>query len=274
MRKFSVWAAAAAVSLLAGCGFAPQYPRFAQTSYRIDGMTAAPDGGAATPTTIYRDGSKMRVEAVLPHYGHAIVVYDQTTNAAYVLNPTAPVVAASAPGTVTGATAATTVTPAASAAAATTSSPTATTPSNTPAPAIVTQAPRVTGVAVRMADADAPQPLETTWAALGASNARAVGNCQIAGVRGHEWQPKEAPAPGVERTACISDDGIVLRLRENQRVLFQATRLQRGPQQASLFGVPPGYQLIDPEAVAEGVGQRMENLNSVTGAPTTPAPHG
>jgi len=41
--------------------------------------------------------------------------------------------------------------------------------------------------------------------------------------------------------------------------------------------VPPGYQMINPEAVAEGVGARMDQLNSVTGAPpqqTLPAPHG
>jgi hypothetical protein len=273
MRKFSLLAATAALALTASCGaFAPQYPEFGRTAYRIEGTTAAPGGGASTHAVIYRDGPKMRIEAMLAHYGQAIVVFDQSTNAAYVLNPTAPVVAASAPGTVTGATAAARVPASATAAADAMASPAATVPSNTPAPASVTTAPRVSGVAVRLADADAPQPLETPWAALGANNAHSVGGCTVAGERGHEWRPKDAPAPGVERTACITADGIVLRVRENDRVLFQATSLQRGPQNASLFGVPPGYQLIDPEAVAEGVGAHMENLNSVTGAPTAPTP--
>ena len=43
-----------------------------------------------------------------------------------------------------------------------------------------------------------------------------------------------------------------------------------GDQDAALFGVPTGYQLIDPHAVAEQVGRNMEQLDSVTGAPATP----
>ena len=68
-----------------------------------------------------------------------------------------------------------------------------------------------------------------------------------------------------------------LRVRENDRVLWEATSLQRGPQDAALFGVPPGYQLIDPHAVAEQIGENMEQLDSVTGAAPatqTPAPRG
>lgn len=275
MRKSMFLAAAAALSLLAACGvFAPKYPQFGQSAYRLEGETTAPDGGAPTHTVIYRDGPKIRVEAMLPHYGNAIVVFDQSTNAAYVLNPTTPVVAANAPGTVTGANAAATTPPTSVAAAPQAATPA---PSNRPAPTAVTQAPQVVGVAVRLSDADAPQPLETAWAALGAGNARSVGDCEVAGERAHEWRPKEAPAPGVDRTACITDDGVVLRVRENQRVIWQATSLQRGHQDAALFGLPAGYQMIDPDAIAEGVGDRMENLNSVTGAQTpqtSPAPHG
>jgi len=148
------------------------------------------------------------------------------------------------------------------------------------APTTVAQAPattqQVVGVAVRIEDANAPQPLETAWAALGADNARSTGKCEVAGENGHEWAPRQAPAPGVERTACITDDGIVLRVSESGRTLWEATSLQRGDQDAALFGVPAGYQLIDPHAVAEQVGRNMEQLDSVTGAPpttnTTPAP--
>lgn len=124
-------------------------------------------------------------------------------------------------------------------------------------------------MAVRLADADAPQPMETVWAALGEENARRVGRCEVAGEDGNEWEPRGA-ATGVERTACITDDGIVLRVRENDIVLWEASALERGQQDANLFGVPSNYQIIDPEAVAEGVGERMEQLDSVTGAPPTP----
>lgn len=258
-------AAVASAALLAGCG-APDYPQFGETAYRIEGMTANVDGGAATRTTIYRDGPRMRVEATLPNYGEATIVYDDSTNSAYVLNPTAPAAAvpAAAPAPTTA--------PQPQATAPNPAQPSTAAPSATPQPAPQAQ---VLGVAVRIDDADAPQPLETAWMALGEDNARSVGDCEVAGESGHEWRPREAPAPGVERTACITDDGIVLRVRENERVLWEATSLERGPQEASLFGVPAGYQLIDPQATAEAVGENLEQLDSVTGdtpAPAQPAP--
>jgi hypothetical protein len=254
-------AAAASAALLAGCGIgAPDYPQFGETSYRIEGMTADANGGAATQTVIYRDGSKMRVEAALPNYGEATIVFDESTNAAYVLNPTGQAMAAP------------TAAPGAAPAAATPTTPSATPPTAAP-PAGATAtapaaAPRVVGVAVRIEDADAPQPLETAWEALGEENARSTGRCEVAGENGREWTPKEAPAPGVERVACITDDGIVLRVTESGRTLWEATSLQRGEQDAALFGVPPGYQLIDPQGAAAQVGENMEQLDSVTGAPT------
>lgn len=264
MRKTLVLAAAAA-ALLSACGLgAPAYPEFSQTSYRIEGATASAGGGAPVQTVIYREGPKMRVETMLPNLGQATIVFDESTNAAYVLNPTGQIPTAPTPTSAQPqATAPTTTTP--QGATTTTPAAPATTVAQAPAPA-----QQVVGVAVRIEDADAPQPLETAWAALGAENARSTGACEVAGEKGHEWTPREAPAPGVERTACITDDGIVLRVSESGRTLWEATSLQRGEQDAALFGVPAGYQLIDPHAVAEQVGQNMEQLDSVTGAPPTP----
>lgn len=254
--RSTVLAAVATAALLAGCGIGARYPDFGQATYRIEGLTTPANGGAGVHTVIYREGPRMRVETMLPTRGEATIVFDQATNAAYVLNPVGQVPATPIAGAPTQGAAATKSTTAAQ------TQPVAWS----------------RGVAVRIDDADAPQPLETAWQALGANNAQRVGDCRIAGERGTEWRPKQAPAPGVERTACITADGIVLRVRENQRVLWQATSLQRGPQQASLFGIPSGYQLIDPQAVAEQVGANMENLNSVTGGqpapqqPTAPPP--
>ena len=258
--RSTILAAVAAAALLAGCGIGAHYPQFGQSAYRIEGLTEQANGGAAVHTVIYRDGPKMRVETVLPTRGQATIVFDQATNAAYVLNPVGQIPSTPIAGAPTHGAAVTEST--------TTAPSSVTTSTTTAAPAAQPTASR--GVAVRIDDADAPQPLETAWQALGADNARRVGDCTVAGERGTEWRPKEAPAPGVERTACITSDGIVLRVRENQRVLWQATALQRGPQQASLFGIPAGYQLIDPQAVAEQVGANMENLNSVTGAQPAP----
>jgi hypothetical protein len=270
--RTTFFAAAAAAVLLAGCGLgAPDYPQFGEASYRIEGTTASLDGGAATRTVIYRDGPKMRVEAALPNYGQATIVYDDSTNAAYVLNPTGQGAVTTAPTTAPGGQPSTTTA---------TPSPTtqqqATAPSTTPAPGAAPAAPaaapaptQVVGVAVRIDDADAPQPLEGAWAALGEDNARSAGKCEVAGENGHLWRPREDSA-GLERIACITDDGIVLRVTESGRTLWEATSLERGQQDASLFGVPAGYQLIDPEAVAEQVGENMQQLDSVTGAPPTP----
>lgn len=244
--------AAATATLLAGCGIGgPEYPQFGETSYRIEGATADTNGGGTTTTVIYRDGPRMRVEAALPTYGQATIVFDESTNAAYVLNATGqlPITPAATPQP--GATA---TTPAQQSA-------------TTPTPATPQQ---VVGVAVRIEDSNAPQPLESAWEALGADNARSTGRCEVAGERGHEWAPRTAPAPGVDRTACITEDGIVLRVTESGRTLWEATSLQRGEQDAALFGVPPGYQLIDPQAAAEAVSENLEQLDSVTGAPPTP----
>lgn len=284
MRRFLLLSAATAAICLSACGLvAPAYPQFGETTYRVEGNTAAPDRGPSIHTVIYRDGPNLRVETVLPQYGRAVVVFDRATNAAYVLNPTIQptttspktptVTTPSAPGAAPAAAIPSTAAPFAQVAPAT-ATPGAPTPSGQPT--TTTTAPRVLGIAVRISDSDAPQPLETPWAALGASNARSVGDCTVAGERGHEWQPKSPPAPGVERTACITPDGIVLRVRENNRALFEATNVQRGHQNPALFGVPPGYQMINPEAVAQGIGEHLDQLNSVTGAPPQqlPPPHG
>lgn len=270
--RSSFFVAAAAAALLAGCGLgAPSYPSFSENSYRIEGMTAAPDGSAATRTVIYREGPKMRVEATLPRVGEATIVFDESTNAAYVLNPTGQVAATPAVTRTTtptgGTTTTTTPTTGATPSTTTTAPDGATTTTVAPAP----MAPQVTGVAVRIEDTDAPQPLEAAWAALGADNARSVGKCEVAGEDGHEWTPRDAEGTGIDRVACITNDGVVLRVRENERVLWEATSLQRGEQDPAMFGLPAGYQVIDPQATAEAVGESMQQLDSVTGANPTPA---
>jgi hypothetical protein len=232
MRIASLLGAAATAALVSACGLgAPAYPTFGEADYRIEGVTTDANG-QSTRTAIYRDGPKMRVEATLAGLGEGAVVFDESTNAAYVLNPSAQATAAP-----------------------------------TQAPADAAPAP---GVAVRVDDASAPQPMEAAWAALGADNARHVGRCTVAGEAGNDWRPKAGDT--AVRTACITDDGIVLRISEGGAVLWEASSLQRGPQDSALFGVPAGYRVIDPQAVAEQVGEDLENLDSVAGAPPTPQP--
>ena len=220
---------AAATLLLAGCGMGAPFPEFGAAAYRVEGVTASPNGGTATRTVIYRDGRKMRVEAMLPGHGQATIVFDEATGSAYVLNPTGPLPGADL--------------------------------------AALHAEGEARGVAVRLENALAPQPMEMAWEALGEEHARATGGCRVAGIRGTEWTPKEEPAPGVQRSACITRDGIVLRVRENGRVLWEARTLERGPQSATLFGVPQGYRLFDPANAEPVIGPTVQ-LDTVTGAPT------
>lgn len=267
MRIATLLGAVATAALLSACGLgAPAYPTFGEADYRIEGATTDANG-VSTRTVIYRDGPRMRVEATLPGQGQGAVVFDETTNAAYVLNPTGQAVTGQ-----TATTQSTTTAPPASTATAPAQVPAtgaapATPPATGAAPAAPTQ---VVGVAVRVADADAPQPMEAAWSALGADGATHVGRCNVAGEDGNEWRPKTGDT--AVRTACITSDGIVLRIAQEGAVLWEATSVQRGEQDPAMFGVPAGYQVIDPQAVAEQVGESLEQLDSVTGAPPAPQP--
>lgn len=227
-------------ALLAACGNR-EPPQFGATAYRVEGLTTPRGGGPATHTIIYRDAAQMRVEATLPAIGSATIVFDDATGGAYVLNPTTQTnTAASAVGAPQPA------------------------PPTTPVDAVsgVALTPPA-GVAVRIEDAEAPQPLETAWAALGADGLRAGARCTVAGERGREWRPREQ-TEGAERHACITDDGIVLMVTENGLALWEATSLARGPQDASLFGVPAGFRMVDPQTVA----------SSEESEPPSPTPRG
>lgn len=98
--------------------------------------------------------------------------------------------------------------------------------------------------AVQLNEADIPQPLEMAWAALGPDQVRGFGRCRVAGQRGTLWRTRERAGPDGVRTACITPDGIVLKLTENDTVLFEATSLTRGPQRRSLFAIPESYRII------------------------------
>ncbi|HET9232108.1 MAG TPA: hypothetical protein VFO00_12525 [Vitreimonas sp.] len=127
-------------------------------------------------------------------------------------------------------------------------------------------------LAMQLSEADTPQPLETAWAALGAENVRSFGRCRIAGERGRLWRPREPIAPDVERTACITPDGIVLQLTENDTVLFEATSVERGPQAISLFEIPEAYRIISNAELAQLDEEAIETRAAAAGTPQTRTP--
>lgn len=80
------------------------------------------------------------------------------------------------------------------------------------------------------------------WSAELASTATRTGACSVAGQSGAEWTRAEE---GAANTVCVTDDGIILRAREGERVVWETTSVQRGPQDAALFTLPPGVQVMD-----------------------------
>lgn len=74
------------------------------------------------------------------------------------------------------------------------------------------------------------------------ATATLTGSCAIAGETGAEWTRDENGTP---HTACVTQDGIILRAREGDRTVWETTNVQRGPQSADLFTLPPGVQVMD-----------------------------
>lgn len=78
----------------------------------------------------------------------------------------------------------------------------------------------------------------------------ATGPCLVAGQPGIEWtRPPAASADGsteaqIARSACIAPDGVLLRVTENGAAVWETTRLDRGPQDPSLFAPPADAQVI------------------------------
>lgn len=87
-----------------------------------------------------------------------------------------------------------------------------------------------------------------------------VGSCSAGGESGSEWSvdpPADVQAPPGTRTMCLTSDGIMIQMKMDGAVVFDTTSLQRGPQDASLFTVPPGVQVTE---------QRLPSRESVDAA--------
>ena len=62
----------------------------------------------------------------------------------------------------------------------------------------------------------------------------------------------------------VTDDGIILRAREGERTVWETTSVQRGPQDASLFTLPPGVQVMDLSNMGAAI-EAMEKARSQAG---------
>jgi hypothetical protein len=109
---------------------------------------------------------------------------------------------------------------------------------------LVTNGGRTTAMQLSTADFETPAQ---DWSAEYASTARRTGSCSVAGENGSEWTHD---VEGVSSTACVTNDGIILRAADNGGITWETTSVQRGPQSADLFVAPPGVQIMDMSAIA------------------------
>jgi hypothetical protein len=94
------------------------------------------------------------------------------------------------------------------------------------------------------------------WQGELAQNATRTGNCSVAGENGAEWT-KTTAEDGTD-TVCVTQDGIILRATDDGRTVWETTRVQRGAQDAALFELPPGVQVMDLGNMGAMMNQALE----------------
>lgn len=95
--------------------------------------------------------------------------------------------------------------------------------------------------AMRASDDHINDPAQD-WQGEIAARATRTGTCSQAGESGSEWTRTEE---GGTSTACVTSDGIILLAQKDGQVVWQTTSVERGPQAADLFTLPPGVQVMD-----------------------------
>jgi hypothetical protein len=97
------------------------------------------------------------------------------------------------------------------------------------------------------------------WSSDLASTATRTGTCNVAGEGGEEWT---RGADADVETVCVTHDGIVLRATKGGRTTWETTNVQRGPQSADLFTLPPGVQVMDLGNMGAAMNEAMERAKA------------
>jgi hypothetical protein len=117
-----------------------------------------------------------------------------------------------------------------------------------------TMAIRASGMTQQFTD-----PAEA-WGGELATTATRTGSCSGAGQSGNEW----TEADGTD-TVCVTDDGIILRSTDDGRLVWETTSVQRGPQAASNFELPPGVQVMDMGDMGQAMRDAMAAAKAAQG---------
>ncbi len=116
-------------------------------------------------------------------------------------------------------------------------------------------------MALRGANTGFTDPAQS-WSAEVAATATRTGSCSVAGESGAEWTRTE---DGLVKTTCVTGDGIILRATEGDQTTWETTSLQRGPQTADLFVLPPGVQVMDMGNMGAAMNEAMERAKAASG---------
>ena len=63
-----------------------------------------------------------------------------------------------------------------------------------------------------------------------------------------------------QAAVCITEDGIMLRQRIDEKVMYQVTELERANQSASLFQAPEGYRELSMSGGSNILSSMMDNI--------------
>jgi hypothetical protein len=121
---------------------------------------------------------------------------------------------------------------------------------------ITNAAGRTMALRASMDDFDDPT---LDWQGDLATSATRTGACSVAGENGAEWTRGEGASA---ETVCVTDDGIVLRATKEGRTTWETTSVQRGPQSADLFTLPPGVQVMDLGNMGSAMTEALERAKA------------
>ncbi len=65
----------------------------------------------------------------------------------------------------------------------------------------------------------------------------------VAGERCTDWRTRDLA--GQDSVVCLTDDGVLLRIGQNDAIRAQAIKIDRTPQPDAVFAVPPGFRVQD-----------------------------
>lgn len=95
---------------------------------------------------------------------------------------------------------------------------------------------------------DMAAPRGAPWTTAGSVSEEYArdGTDRVAGMPCTEWRAPGSQGEAGPTTICVTEDGVLLRVRQGPVVLAEAQAVQYAPQDASLFRIPDGFTHLAP----------------------------